>query len=61
VNKFRILSGKLGGSIDRVSDILNACAHLNNFITQEDRQFHMEYILATVGEEMKALFACCPG
>jgi hypothetical protein len=26
VNKFRILSGKVGGSMDRVSAVLTACA-----------------------------------
>jgi hypothetical protein len=36
VNKFRILSGKVNGSLDRVSAILNACARLHNFIIQRD-------------------------
>jgi hypothetical protein len=36
VNKFRILSGKVNGSLDRVSAILNACARLHNFIFQRD-------------------------
>jgi hypothetical protein len=36
VNKFRILSGKVNGSLDRVSAILNACARLHNLIIQRD-------------------------
>ena len=39
VNKFRILSGKIEGSIDRVSAILTACARLHNFIIQQDGPF----------------------
>lgn len=36
VNKFRILSGKVLGSLNRVSAILTACARLHNFIIRED-------------------------
>jgi hypothetical protein len=36
VNKFRILSGKINGSLARVSAILTACARLHNFIIQRD-------------------------
>ncbi|KAL3771896.1 hypothetical protein ACHAWO_010423 [Cyclotella atomus] len=36
VNKFRILSGKVHGSLDRVPAIFNACARLHNFIIQSD-------------------------
>ena len=39
VNKFRILSGKIEGSLDRVTAILTACARLHNFIIQEDGPF----------------------
>jgi hypothetical protein len=39
VNKFRILSGKIVGSMDRASAILIACARLHNFIIQEDNPF----------------------
>ena len=36
VNKFRILSGKINGSLERVSAILTACSRLHNFIIQQD-------------------------
>jgi hypothetical protein len=36
VNKFRILSGKINGSLARVSAILTACARLHNFFIQRD-------------------------
>jgi len=39
VNKFRILSGKIEGSLDRVTAILTACARLHNYIIQEDGPF----------------------
>jgi len=39
VNKFRILSGTIGGSLDRASAILIACARLHNYIIREDRPF----------------------
>eukprot|EP00956_Cyclotella_meneghiniana_P000368 scaffold432_cov69-Cyclotella_meneghiniana.AAC.26 len=36
-NKFRILSGKINGSLERgVSAISTACSGLHNFITQQD-------------------------
>ena len=41
VNKFRILSGKVGGSLDRVTAVLIACARLHNFIIQEDGPFEI--------------------
>ena len=55
VNKFRILSRKVGGNIDRVSAVLTACARLHNFIIEWRGQddTHSEY--ATVEEEMEAL------
>ena len=39
VNKFRILSGTIGGSLDRLSAILIACARLHNYIICEDKPF----------------------
>ncbi|KAL7540368.1 hypothetical protein ACHAWF_006659 [Thalassiosira exigua] len=39
VNKFRILSGKIEGSLDRVTAIITACARLYNFIIQMDGPF----------------------
>jgi hypothetical protein len=39
VNKFRILSGKIVGTMDHASAILAACAQLANFIIQEDGPF----------------------
>lgn len=39
VNKFRILNGKVEGSLDRVTAVLTACARLHNFIIQEDGPF----------------------
>ena len=39
VNKFRILSGKIVGSMDHASAILQACAQLHTFIIQEDGPF----------------------
>eukprot|EP00956_Cyclotella_meneghiniana_P005600 scaffold7209_cov54-Cyclotella_meneghiniana.AAC.1 len=36
VNKFRILSGKINGSLERLSAILTACSRLHNFIIQQD-------------------------
>jgi hypothetical protein len=44
VNKFRILSGKINGSIDRVSAILMACVRLHNYIIQEDGPFECNSI-----------------
>lgn len=39
VNKFRILNGKIEGSLDRVTAILTACARLHNYIIGEDGPF----------------------
>lgn len=39
VNKFRILSGKVEGSLDTVSAVLTACARLHNYIIREDGPF----------------------
>ena len=39
VNKFRILSGKIEGSLDRVTAVLTACARLHNYIIREDGPF----------------------
>ena len=41
VNKFRILNGKIEGSLDRVTAILTACARLHNFIIQQDGPFEV--------------------
>ena len=54
VNKFRILSGKIVGSMDRVSAILMACAWLHNFINQHDSPFHEEVTFDSIDEEMEA-------
>ena len=43
VKKFGILSGKVGGSVARVSAILTACARLHNFIIREDGPFEREF------------------
>ena len=53
VNKFRILSGKINGSLDRVTRILMACARLHNFIIREDRPFDKHY--RTVEEEIDGM------
>jgi len=53
VNKFRILSGKIVGSMERVSAILTACARLHNFIIQNDGPF--EAVYSSVEEEMESL------
>lgn len=46
VNKFWILSSKIGGRIDRVSAILTACTWLHNFIKRvcEDIKFKVEHL-----------------
>jgi hypothetical protein len=51
VNKFRILSGKVNGSLDRVSAILNACARLHNFIIQRDGPCDMMTVEMNANEE----------
>ena len=43
VNKFCILSGKIEGSLDRVTAVLPACSRLHNFIVQEDGPHEMIY------------------
>jgi hypothetical protein len=55
VGKFRILSGTVGGSMDKVSLILTACMRLQNYIISEDVPFNNEYNYASTGEEMEAL------
>jgi hypothetical protein len=55
VNKFRFLSGKVGGSMDRVSAVLTACAWLNNFIIREKGNLALETEYASVEDEMEAL------
>jgi hypothetical protein len=55
VNKFRILSGKVGGSMDRVSAILMACARLHNFIIKWKGQDAIAAEYASVDDEMEAL------
>jgi len=39
VNKFRILSGKVLGSLERITAILCACARLHNYIIKQDGPF----------------------
>ncbi|KAL7506732.1 hypothetical protein ACHAXN_008293 [Cyclotella atomus] len=51
VNKFRILSGKVNGSLDRVLAILNACARLHNFIIQRDGPCDMMTVEMNANEE----------
>ncbi|KAL7542523.1 hypothetical protein ACHAWF_007216 [Thalassiosira exigua] len=53
-NKFRILSGKVEGSLDRVSAILNACARLHNFIIEMDGPFDTK-VYNSIEEEMDCL------
>jgi hypothetical protein len=53
VNKFWILSGKINGSLDRVSRIIMACARLHNFIIQEDHPFDKQF--SSAEEEIDAL------
>ena len=55
VGKFRLLNGTAGGSMDRVSSILTACARLHNYIISEDMPFNNEYNYASTGEEMEAM------
>ncbi|KAL7552356.1 hypothetical protein ACHAWF_016576 [Thalassiosira exigua] len=54
VNKFRILGGKVEGSLDRVSAILEACSRLHNFIIQVDGPFDTK-VYSAVEEEMESL------
>jgi hypothetical protein len=51
VNKFRILGGKVNGSLARVSAILTACARLHNFIIQRDGPCDEMTVGMNVGEE----------
>ena len=51
VNKFRILSGKINGSLSRVSAILTACARLHNFIIQRDGPCDDLTVGMSVGQE----------
>ena len=53
VNKFRILHGKVEGSLDRVTAVLTACARLHNYIIQEDGPFGTQSM--SVEEEMDSL------
>ena len=43
VKKFGILTGKVGGSIERVSAILIACGRLHNFIIGVDGPFERDF------------------
>ena len=52
VNKFRILNGKIGGSIDQASAILTACARLHNFIISQDGPFDSSTL--STEEEMES-------
>jgi hypothetical protein len=47
---FGYLSGKIVGSMDRVSAILTACTRLHNFIICEDKPFTKSF--ATADEDM---------
>jgi hypothetical protein len=51
VNKFRILNGKVNGSLARVSAVLNACARLHNFIIQRDGPSDDATVGMSIGEE----------
>ena len=51
VNKFRILSGKINGSLSRVSAVLMACARLHNFIIQNDGPCDEMTVGMSTGEE----------
>ncbi|KAL7501923.1 hypothetical protein ACHAXN_000076, partial [Cyclotella atomus] len=51
VNKFRILSGKIVGSLERVSKILMACARLHNFIIQRDGPCDLSTVGMSISEE----------
>jgi hypothetical protein len=51
VNKFRILSGKINGSLSRVSAILSACARLHNYIIQRDGPCDEETVDMTTSDE----------
>ena len=56
VNKFRILNGKVEGSMDRVSRILTACARLHNFVIQQDGPFGTPS--DSIAEEMESNGIC---
>ena len=55
VNKFRILSGKINGSLHRVARILMACARLHNFIVQRDGPCDAATIELSTQEEQSFL------
>jgi hypothetical protein len=58
VNKFWIFSGKVGGSINRVSAILLACARLHNFIIRYDCPLNAHMTYDSIDDEMDALGIC---
>jgi hypothetical protein len=52
VTKFRILSGKIIGSLERVSKILMACARLHNIIIQRNGPCDLSTVgMSTLEEE----------
>ena len=52
------MSGKVGGSINRVSAILLACARLHNFIIRRDHPFDAEVTYDSIDDKMDALGIC---
>ena len=55
MNKFRILSGKINGSLSLVSRILTACARLHNFIIQHNGPCDELSVYMSTGEEESLL------
>jgi len=55
VNKFRILGGKINGSLSRVSKIVMACARLHNFIIQRDGPCDVASVGMSTSEEESML------
>ena len=51
VTKFRILGGRVEGSLERVSSVLMACARLHNFIIRMEGPPRAEDVVAVVSEE----------
>ena len=51
MNKFRLLSGKVNGSLAHVSAILNACARLHNYIIQRNGPSDDATVGMNIGEE----------
>ncbi|KAL7527767.1 hypothetical protein ACHAXR_003002 [Thalassiosira sp. AJA248-18] len=55
VNKFRILNGTVEGPMERVADILQACARLHNFIIRQDCPSFPTFADMSLEEEMRDL------